>query len=293
MSSHAASMRRHGKTFFWASQFLEKEIANRYYAVYQFCRNIDDIVDEKKDKKELKNIIHHWNTNQHHKVFNPFKTLLPKLQPKEYLITEFFQGQSFDINPRQPKSLNELIIYCYRVAGVVGLMLCDVMELKRKELRFYAIDLGIAMQLTNIARDVYEDAANGRLYIPQTMIGKIRPSELIDASSKHKKIINAARNKLIDLADHYYSSASIGINFLPKKTKRTILIAANLYREIGLKIKNNDISYDEGRVFLTKFEKFAKTIRILMRNKKRNFTVPKHNYLLHKAIQKLPEANLA
>jgi len=71
------------------------------------------------------------------------------------------------------------------------------------------------------------------------------------------------------------------------------LIAANLYQEIGLKIKNNDISYDEGRVFLTKFEKFAKTIRILMRNKKRNFTVPKHNYLLHKSIQKLPEANQA
>jgi 15-cis-phytoene synthase len=291
MISPSQSMRKHGKTFYWASRFLEKEIANRFYAVYQFCRNIDDLVDEKKDKDTLKNIIQTWKKKKDHKIFDSFKSLEPRLVPQEHLLKEFFNGQSFDINQKQPKTLNELIIYCYRVAGVVGLMLCDVMELKNKTLRHYAIDLGIAMQLTNIARDIYEDANNNRIYIPETMIGKVSPEKLINPSVEQERKINHARDKLIDLADHYYQSANVGIQFLPKQTQRTIFIAAHLYREIGIKIKINCISYDEPRVFLTKYEKIIKTIKFLFKKQRVISNIPQHNYLLHKAIHKLPEAN--
>ena len=147
------------------------------------------------------------------------------------------------------------------------------------------------MQLTNISRDIYEDAKDCRLYLPETMIGKIKLSKVLSPNQKDLKKINSVRNKLINLADNYYESANNGILFLPKKSQKTILIAANLYREIGLKIIKKNISYNESRVYLSKYEKFKKTLKILLKKNLSKKEIPEHNYLLHTGIRKLPEAN--
>ena len=103
-------------------------------------------------------------------------------------------GQQSDLSHTQPKSIDELIVYCYRVAGIVGLMVCDALEVKNIKIRQYAIDLGIAMQLTNICRDIKEDAAMGRIYLPQDLVGNLRANQVNIPNKKILKKFNPVKS---------------------------------------------------------------------------------------------------
>jgi phytoene synthase len=170
-------------------------------------------------------------------------------------------------------------------------MVCDALEVKNIKIRQYAIDLGIAMQLTNICRDIKEDAVMGRIYLPQNLVGNLRANQVNIPNKKIFKKIQSCQKSLLILADKYYASAENAIPFLPGNTSLAIIIASKLYQAIGKKIINKKISYLDGRVFITKIEKLKITLINILTSKKSYNKLSIHNAELHSAIQNLPGVN--
>jgi len=284
MKKQAQIIQKYGKTFYWASFFLEKKIKLRLFSIYAFCRKIDDMVDN--NNKELnKNL-----KKDFHKKIEGFVGLEKKFNPSKEIMNQFILGQKSDLSHKQPRTINELTIYCYRVAGIVGLMVCDALEIKDINIRRYAIDLGIAMQLTNICRDIKEDSVIGRVYLPQNLVGNLKARDIEIPNKNAYKKIKLCQNTLLHLADDYYASAELAIPLLPGRTSLAIRIASKLYQAIGRKISNKNISYLDGRVFVTKYEKLKITfVNILP--KKYPIQLNSHNKKLHTAIMNLPGAH--
>ena len=285
MKKQAQIIQKYGKTFYWASFFLENKVKLRLFSIYAFCRRIDDIVDSKESQphRHIKKIFH--------KRIDEFKDLEKKFYPSAQVVNQFMLGQKSDLSHKQPESINELIIYCYRVAGIVGLMVCDALEVKDSKIRHYAIDLGIAMQLTNICRDIKEDSAMDRVYLPKSLVGRLKSEDVSIPNKDNFKKIKICQKKLLKLADSYYKSAEFAIPFLPGKTALAIRIASNLYQAIGKRIKNKNISYLDTRVYITKYEKFKITLPNIFHKKKYYKKLNIHNTKLHSAIKNLPGAH--
>lgn len=294
MSNYVNVMQKHGKTFFWASWFLDKPTANKLFAVYALCRRLDDLVDTSnrntKTREELSKLISSASNNQRNKNLEEFRNIDSNLIPRQNIINEFLKGQLSDLDFKQPKDLSQLLKYCYRVAGVVGLMICDVLGIHDAKLRYFAIDFGIAMQLTNICRDINEDAQIDRIYLPKNETASLKINNFKNPSKTDLMIINSTRDKLIKLADSYYESGVFGINQLPKKIKRSFMVASNIYQGIGHKIIQKKISFNEQRVFLTNYEKLKLTIKTLLKLSK-DFDIPLHERKLHRSLGNLPDTN--
>mgnify|MGYP003851690481 FL=1 len=288
-------MQEHGKSFFWASWFLDKNTANKLFAVYALCRRLDDLVDTSNEnteaKEEIARVISLTNNNQYKETFEEFKSIDSKLHPRQDIIIEFLKGQLSDLDFRQPNDLGQLLKYCYRVAGVVGLMICDVLDIRDSKLRYFAIDFGIAMQLTNICRDIKEDAQIGRIYLPKNETASLAIGNFRSPSNTDLIIINSSRDKLIKLADEYYQSGMYGINQLPIKIKRSFRVASNIYQGIGHKILQKGCSFNEQRVYLSKFEKLNLTIKTFLKRSK-SIDRPLHQKKLHASLQNLPDTDL-
>ena len=285
MKKQAQIIQKYGKTFYWASFFLDKNIKLRLFSIYAFCRKIDDMVDN--NRKELNK---HLKKNFHKKI-EGFVGLEKRFNPSKKIMNQFILGQKSDLFHKQPKSINELTIYCYRVAGIVGLMVCDALEVKDKNIRRYAIDLGIAMQLTNISRDIKEDSVMGRVYLPNSLVGKLKAAEVNNPNKITYNKIKAGQNTLLKLADKYYRSAEYAIPFLPGKTSIAIRIASKLYQAIGKKITNNNISYLDGRVYVGKYEKLKITLAHIYTKDRICKKLITHNIKLHIAIKTFPGAH--
>ena len=231
---------KNSKTFFWASQFLPKKILNKVINIYSFCRIHDDIVDEgmlinnSQESLDLKEIIKSYGISK-------------------ILIDELIGGINSDINFRRYKNNSDLLRYCYKVAGVVGLMMAQALEIDNKEAKYFAIDLGIAMQLTNIARDISQDHIKKRIYLPEnTGVDH----DLINNMTRENmcKIKNSVDNLLVK-ADIYYSSSINGLRFIPIKSRVSILIALRIYQAIGLKIKKTGIKFLSENIYISGPEK--------------------------------------
>jgi len=294
MTNYSKVMRHHGKTFFWATSFLEKKTAENLYSIYAFCRRIDDLIDESPEGKNLQqdfySITNAWDKDKFSGAFEEFKAMDQDILPRESIIKEFLEGQTGDITHNQPKDMNELLVYCYRVAGAVGLMICDVIGIKDSRLKYFAIDLGIAMQLTNICRDINEDAKINRIYLPKDMID-LSLNSFQNPSNTDVIKINEVRNSLLNCADRYYKSGEKGIVHLSFKTARAVMIASKLYQAIGRKTIKNKISYDSHRVYLNKLEKTLLTIKTLFKlNNKKN--IDDHDATLHTSLIKLPDTHI-
>ena len=294
MNNYSKVMQEHGKSFFWASWFLDKNTANKLFTVYALCRRLDDLVDTSNEnseaKEEIARVISLTNNNQYKETFKEFKSIDTHLHPRQDIIIEFLKGQLSDLDFRQPKDLGQLLKYCYRVAGVVGLMICDVLDIRDSKLRYFAIDFGIAMQLTNICRDIKEDAQIGRIYLPKNETASLKINNFRSPSNTDLIIINSSRDKLIKLADEYYQSGMYGINQLPIKIKRSFRVASNIYQGIGHKILQKRCSFNEQRVYLSKFEKLNLTIKTFLKRSK-SIDRPLHEKKLHVSLQNLPDIN--
>ena len=144
----------------------------------------------------------------------------------------------------------ELLRYCHAVAGTVGVMVQSILNCSQRQSIYFAVDLGVAMQLTNIARDVLEDAQIGRRYIPSTWLD-IEPEKIAQKNSSDKEAISKAAEKLISLAETYYESASKGIYYIPMRSRIAIAIALKLYRQIGVKLVQNGTQWWKGRTIVS------------------------------------------
>jgi len=249
-----SSLKKHGKSFYWASFFLPKRNKDAATKLYSICRFFDDLADDN-------------NEDQTKILTGEFKKICDDLS---HPINEFFTSHNLSIKilgdlvdglvkdqtDVRIKNEKELIQYAYQVAGTVGLMMSPLIMVNNNKANKHAIDLGIAMQLTNIARDIYEDALMNRIYLPQDWISNTDISELTDISSNKDLIqIKSAIKRLILLSETYYKNGFAGMRYIPLKTRLAIFFAAKIYRAIGQKIKKNRYEYSYKRIYVSTIEK--------------------------------------
>jgi 15-cis-phytoene synthase len=242
----AALMRRRGKSFYLASLVLPRVVAQRAMALYAFCRQVDDIADgdaplgtKHAQLSALLNRLTETVTVPSQNTVAPmphFEAVFETSAAADLVRASLADAQHWPINTQA-----DLLDFCYGVAGTVGVMMCPVLgaETVSSQARNYAANLGIAMQLTNIARDVLEDAAMQRCYIPQTWLQT--PTDFHarlcggDAVNTRAATFKAVL-QLIELADEYYRRAEPGFVFIPWRARYAIFVAARVYRAIGVKI---------------------------------------------------------
>ncbi len=262
------SLKKRAKTFYFASLFFSKEKQIDISKLYLFCRLVDDIADDKDDtnkkskiklktiKKELK------QSKSNDEIVLGFITLMSKYNINLSTALDLINGVLFDLNRVNIKNYDQLFTYSYKVAGTVGLMMCKIMEVKSKSLINKGIYLGIAMQLTNIARDIKEDLESGRVYFPEEIRKNVNDSFsnlLIDEELQAK--FTGDLKLLLDTSDQIYNLAWRGVILLPIKYRIPISIASYLYQSIGNKIRKNNYNIWQQRVYLSKLEKVLKNLK--------------------------------
>ena len=237
----------YAKSFNWAGFFLPKQTYKKCSSLYDFCRVVDNIADDKNsielkesEFNEFKNDFIQKNYNN--PIIKNMWEIIDEFSISLKVVNDLFDGIQSDI--KQTVKLNskkELLIYSYRVAGTVGLMMAKILKVNKKSSLKSAIDLGIAMQLTNISRDVVEDLNNGRSYINDNFD---------DIKSTLK------------LAEKFYESSFYSINEIPISFRFSILVARRVYRKIGYKIlnkKNLENYKASGKIFVSNLEKIIET----------------------------------
>ena len=248
------SLKKHGKSFYWASFFLPKRNKDAATKLYSICRFFDDLADD--NSEDQTKIL----TGEFKKICDdlshPINEFFTSHNLSIKILGDLVDGLVKDQTDVRIKNEKELIQYAYQVAGTVGLMMSPLIMVNNNKANKHAIDLGIAMQLTNIARDIYEDALMNRIYLPQDWINNIDISELTDISSNKDLIqIKGAIKRLILLSETYYKNGFAGMRYIPLKTRLAIFFAAKIYRAIGQKIKKNRYEYSYKRIYVSTIEK--------------------------------------
>ena len=257
-------LKREGKSFYWASFFLPRNSKIKAGILYSICRHFDDVADKhnKDQTTYLKKSIEEIKKNKENKV----NIFLQKNKIDNAIFIDLIEGLILDQKKTVIQNKSELIQYSYHVAGTVGLMMSKIIGVEDKKAAQSAIDLGIGMQLTNIARDVHEDSKIERIYLPADWIPDIslkNLSNLHESNSQKDEKISNAIHKVISLSEKFYKNGFAGLKYIPISTRLGIFIAANVYRGIGIKIKSKK-KYLRDRVYLNLFEKSFITIKSIL-----------------------------
>jgi phytoene synthase len=180
--------------------------------------------------------------------FAAFQTVARRRQIPERYALDMIDGFAMDVEGRRYQTLDELLDYCWGVAGVVGTMMALVMGVKPDQLSILrrAQDLGLAFQLTNIARDIVEDARNDRIYVPRAWLAELGVPETAVADVAHRGAVAIMARRLVEAAEPYYASARWGLRDLPVRCAWAIAAARGVYRQIGLDVvREGDKAWDE------------------------------------------------
>ena len=240
-------LKKHAKSFYWASFFLSKETFNKCSSLYNFCRTLDDIVDgdnrlEVKKENFLKFKKNFLNKDLNNQIISEMWSIIDSEKISEKIVIDLFDGVETDLKEKvQINSKKELLIYSYKVAGTVGLMMSKILKVKDKEAHKGAVDLGIAMQLTNIARDVCEDKGRNRQYIKPDFY-------------TIRETINDSRI--------FYQKSFNSISSIPLRSRFSVILARRVYKKIGdyiLKQKNTENYYKAGKIYVPIFGKIIQT----------------------------------
>ena len=247
MSKNQSLISKHAKSFSWAGVFLSKETFKKCSILYDFCRTIDDIADEDgqldtKKKKFLKFKSEFKKKNFSNNIIKNIHKLLEEEGISHKVVNDLFDGVESDLkNEVNLNTKKDLLIYSYQVAGTVGLMMAKILKVKNQKSLRCAVDLGIAMQLTNISRDVIEDNNKNRSYI--------------------KANFNSI-SETIFLADIFYQSSFSAIKNIPILSRFSILVARRIYKRIGYEIlsqKNMETYNNAGKIYVSVLGKAVET----------------------------------
>ncbi len=286
------SMRRNGRSFWFASRFLSRQTARDAGVLYAFCRTMDDLADESQDPRVIARLqqvrIDLAKGHSPDPCVEAFLHLAHRqrlpLEAADHLIQAFLCDAGTKL---QIATEDDLIRYCFGVAGTVGLMMSPILGAVEIEARRHAIDLGIAMQMTNIARDVLEDARNGRRYLPGTYLDDL-PPQAIAGEENCREAVSSAVERILGLADEFYSSAQLGFAFIPASNRTAIEVAARVYREIGVLLRARQLQWWGTRCVVSTPRKVMLATSVLLG---RSSLVPSHAKTpdgLHPALAGLP-----
>jgi 15-cis-phytoene synthase len=269
-----ATIQQHSKSFALASRLLPAAAANDAVAIYAYCRHADDAIDlappgEQRARlaglrADLDNIYAGLQMD------DPLLSLFQRVAhargiPRDYL-DELLAGMEMDVANVAYERWDKLLRYCYRVAGTVGLMMCHVIGVHASEALIHAAHLGIAMQLTNIARDVREDWERGRLYLPDELLarsgfpvlrralGQPFPASAVPAVAR-------ATATLLDRADAYYRSGDAGLPYLSPRCAFAVGTARRVYARIGDRVRAQGCDPLAGRAVVSRRGKLAAVAR--------------------------------
>ena len=240
-------LEKHAKSFYWASFFLSKETFKKCSSLYNFCRTLDDIVDDNNElevKREnfLKFKEEFINKDFKSSIIKEMWSTINTENISTTIVFDLFDGVETDLKDRvEISKKKDLFIYSYRVAGTVGLMMSKILKVKNKEALKGAIDLGIAMQLTNIARDVCEDKERNRQYINPDF-------------SSIKELISESQT--------FYEKSFKSLSGIPLRSRFSVIVARRVYRKIGdyiLKQKNIDNYNKAGKIYVPVLGKIFQT----------------------------------
>ncbi|MBN2799890.1 MAG: phytoene/squalene synthase family protein [Deltaproteobacteria bacterium] len=293
---------RGSRSFGFAARFLTPAQGDDAARVYAWCRLVDDLADDLSQPPEVRLAALSAVRAEVAGRAPPRAEVagLLAVHDKQPLDLDaalaLVDGCASDVGAVRISDDEALLRYAYRVASTVGLLMCGVLGVRRQEALAFAIDLGLAMQLTNICRDVAEDARGGRIYLPATRLAAagITPEQLLAGEADRAAVASVVLG-VLDLAERYYRSAWDGMRFLPLRARLAILVAARVYRRIGLRLRSRGGDALAGRVVVPLAGRLVEAARavahLLTPGALGLSPVPRHDADLHLALRGLPAAH--
>jgi len=266
--------RHHAKTFYLASMFLPKKQQKPIFAIYALLRTVDDVVDMAEDKlnnglitsNEISTMLESWKSRlkacyagnvDNDPIMIAWQDTLNSYSIPMELPLDLMDGVAMDIEFKPFETFEELYVYCYKVAAVVGLMTSEIFGYSDKQALEHAIELGIAMQLTNILRDIGEDVDRGRIYLPLEDLRRFNYSkEEFMQKRINNNFINLMRFQ-IERARGYYSSSEKGIPMLEKQARFAVCISSVNYGNILSAIEKNNYDAFSKRAYRSFYQKVS------------------------------------
>ena len=266
--------RHHAKTFYLASLFLPKKQQNPIFAIYALLRTVDDVVDMAEDKlkdglitsDEISMMLESWKSRlkacyagnvDNDPIMMAWQDTLKSYAIPIDLPLDLMDGVAMDIEFKPFETFEELYVYCYKVAAVVGLMTSEIFGYSDKQALEHAIELGIAMQLTNILRDIGEDVDRGRIYLPLEDLRRFNYSQ---EEFMQKRINNNFINLMkfqIERARSYYRSSEKGIPMLERQSRFGVCISSINYGNILSAIEKNNYDVFSIRAYRSFYQKIS------------------------------------
>lgn len=257
------------KSFSLAARLFSPEVKEAAFFLYGWCRHCDDEVDHgegavggEERARRLRAIQRTTRSAlagepQTDPVFIALRHVVERYGIPEHYPLELLEGMAMDVRGDRYRTLDELRLYCYRVAGTVGLMMAHIMGVSDERALRHAADLGIAMQLTNIARDITEDAARGRIYLPLSWLEEAGIPEAELALPVHRHKLAGLADRLIAAAEGYYRSGDEGLRYLSVRSACAVAAARRVYSEIGRLVRRRGARAWDQRTYVPFLRKLS------------------------------------
>ena len=280
--------KKHAKIFYFAARFLPRQKQKAVFPIYALCRHVDDEIDESAAENQEKAIkaVEKWRAelenvyagetnngqlttdNGQFMVLSAWQEVLKTSKIPLNLPLELIEGVLMDTHTNRYETFEELYVYCYRVASTVGLMSSEILGYSDPKALEYAEKMGIGMQLTNILRDVKEDAGRGRIYLPQEDLRRFNVSEeqVFDGRAD-ENFIRMMRFQVARARD-FYREGERGIGLLEKDSRFTVLLASRIYGKILNEIERQNYDVFRRRAHTTKGQKLFSIPRIWFQSRR-------------------------
>jgi 15-cis-phytoene synthase len=252
-----------GSSFYYSFLFLPKEKRRAITALYAFCREVDDVVDECSDEQVARTTLNWWRGQvteiyggkPQHPVAIALVPVVKKFNMAQEHLLEIIDGMEMDLDQPRYSDFKSLQLYCYRVASVVGLLSVEIFGYSDRQTLKYAHDLGIAFQLTNIIRDVGEDARRNRIYLPMDEMQQFNVTAADILNANETENFQKLMAFQIERAQRFYDQALAQLPATDRKNQRTGLIMAAIYRATLDEVIHSGCHVLKERVSLTPLRK--------------------------------------
>jgi 15-cis-phytoene synthase len=258
-------------SFYYAFSLLEKPKREAMNTVYAFCRKTDDIVDEGNDAFEIKyERLRKWRIElekalygtSEYPLFNKLNQIIRQFNIPIEPFFELITGMEMDLQRDRYLSFEELMQYCYRVASTVGLMCIEIFGYKNRSTKDYAVNLGLAMQLTNILRDVKKDSQIGRIYLPQNDLQKFGYTEKDLMEQKYNQNFISLMQHEAGRAEEYFTLANSALDLEDKRSMFPARAMQHIYHKLLTKLEDENFDIFGKRIRVNGFEKVAISVGV-------------------------------